>query len=125
METGNFEFERVPPSAEEFFRLFEESMRMAFKWSSPVPLRSLVHIFMVDGDMRARGVPGAREAHALIEMALRNPSIAAASFIHETHDAIEGLYYTRESPTRVIRIPIVGNGTDRALGETVRDATLN
>jgi len=119
------EFERIPPSAEEFFRIFEESMRCSFAWGCGKPPRPLVHVFTADGDMRVRVVSGETEAMRLIEQLLAVPVVSGASFMHEAPGALEGTYYTREGPPRVIRIPIVGTGKDRCLGETIRDATLN
>jgi len=119
------QFERVPPSAEEFFRLFESCIRTVFKWDNEKPPRPLVHVFTADGDMRVRIVSDETEAMALIGQALANPAVAGASFMHEAPGVMEGTYYTRESPPRVIRIPIIGTGKDRSLGETTRDATLS
>jgi len=93
------QFERVPPSAEEFFRLFESCIRTVFKWDNEKPPRPLVHVFTVDGDMRVRIVPGETEAMALIGQALANPAVAGASFMHEAPGVMEGTY-TRASRRR-------------------------
>jgi hypothetical protein len=118
------EYERVPPSAEEFFRMFETCVRDIFRWA-PLPMRPLVHLFSADGDMRIVKVEGEAHAMKVIDVALRTPLIAGASFMHQKPHALEGTYYTRESPPRVIRIPIIEMEKDRVLGETIRDATLN
>ena len=119
------DFERVPPSAEEFFRMFEVCTREVFRWDNEKSLRTLVHVFTKDGGMRARIVPSEHEAHQMIAAALKHEQVAGASIMHETPTHHEGVYYSRESPPRVIRIPIIGIGADRRLGETVRDAPLH